>query len=252
MCILVKSIGGTNMGTSLIPIKGISQSLKNSLKSKCNICDIAELLKNGASTEDRQAIADALKIDRRNVDLWVMQASIWNIKGMTGDYAFLLVAAGIRNSIDLGRISIDATKIVLRSVSTAHPDYQYDESKLAALGAEAEKYSISTTDPIPMFDDHPEPTHLFKGTGIDLFAGQGNMGGISKITVTVTFTNGQVYENTTTFPAIYGGSISAPGGSDSSNDSDPTTGRIDHPAGKGTYTESNTPTRTTGSPGRRR
>ena len=153
------------MGTSLIPIKGISQSLKNSLKSKCNISDIAGLLE---------------------------------------------------------------------------------------FGAAAEKYSTSTRDPIPMFDDYPEPTHLFEGGNIDFWGSRYNMGGITKITVTVTFANGQTYENTTTFPAIPGGFMGAFDDAAGSDNTESNSGRVDHPAGKGTYTESSTGTTQSGRTGRRR
>lgn len=72
------------MGTSLIPIKGISQALIKSLKSSCDISDVAGLLTNGRTPEQRQIIADKLEIDRRYVDMWVKQAALWNVEGMTG------------------------------------------------------------------------------------------------------------------------------------------------------------------------
>lgn len=64
------------MGTSLIPIKGISQALIKSLKSSCDISDVAGLLTNGRTPEQRQIIADKLEIDRRYVDMWVKQATL--------------------------------------------------------------------------------------------------------------------------------------------------------------------------------
>jgi hypothetical protein len=212
------------MGTSLIPIKGISLAQKRSLKSSCNISDITGLLSGGRTPEQRQIIADKLKIDRRYVDIWVKQAALWDVDGMTEDYAYLLIVAGIRCALDLAKIDIGATKIALKAVSNAHPDHQYDESKLPALKTAAQNLGINSSSTIPVFDENdPEPIHLFAGS-------QAGANGVSKITVTVTFANGQTYENTTTFPGIQcdGGNISV--------SSESTSGRVDRPTGKGTYT----------------
>ena len=217
------------MGTSLIPIKGISQAQKKSLKSSCGISDIAGLLTAGRTPEGRQAIADKLGIDRRYVDIWVKQAALWNVEGMEEDFAYLLVVAGIRCAVDLAKIDVGATRIALKAASNAHPDHRYDESKLASLKAAAERFGAGS-DAVPVFDDNdPEPVHLFAGSGAGALGGSAGFGGVAKITVTVTFANGQTYENTTTFPAVQGnaGSSSASGGGESSS------GRIDRPAGKG-------------------
>ena len=217
------------MGTSLIPIKGISQAQKKSLKSSCGISDIAGLLTAGRTPEGRQAITDKLGIDRRYVDIWVKQAALWNVEGMEEDFAYLLVVAGIRCAVDLAKIDVGATGIALKAASNAHPDHRYDESKLASLKAAAERFGAGS-DAVPVFDDNdPEPVHLFAGSGVGALGGSAGFGGVAKITVTVTFANGQTYENTTTFPAVQGnaGSSSASGGGESSS------GRIDRPAGKG-------------------
>lgn len=216
------------MGTSLIPIKGISQALKKSLKSSCNISDIAGLLSNGRTPEQRKIIADKLGIDRRYVDLWVKQAALWNVEGMTEDYAYLLIVAGIRCAKDLSRIDLDATKSALKAASNAHPDYQYDESYLSSLKYAADNLCINTGDDSPIFDDNdPEPRHLFTNNTIGISGSQAAYGGVSKITVTVALSNGQIYENTTTFPTIQSVGASATGSGDRQS------GRIDHPEGKG-------------------
>ena len=212
------------MGTSLIPIKGISQAQKRSLKSSCNISDIASLLTNGKTPAQRQTIADKLKTDRRYVDIWVKQAALWSVEGMTEDFAYLLIVAGIRSSLDLARIDIDATRIALKAVSNAHPYHDYDESNLSSLKYAAESLNLNSDDTIPVFDENdPEPRHLFAKSGIDV----SSFGNVAKITVTVTLSNGQSYENTTTFPAFQ-----SDGGTSSSSGQRPT-GRVDHPDGKG-------------------
>ena len=239
------------MGTSLIPIKGISQAQKKSLKSSCNISDIAGLLSNGRTPEQRQSIADKLKIDRRYVDIWVKQAALWNVQGMTEDFAYLLIVAGIRCALDLAKIDVAATRIALKAVSNAHPDHQYDESKLSSLKAAAEALSKSSNENIPVFDENdPEPRHLFAQNGIEVSGSQDVFGNVSKITVTVTLSNGQSYENTTTFPVIQGG-IST----NTSTGSERPSGRVDHPGMTGgsnntnTNTNSNKPTGRVDHPG---
>ena len=241
------------MGTSLIPIKGISQAQKKSLKNSCNISDIAGLLSSGRTPEQRQMIADKLKTDRRHVDNWVKQAALWNVNGITEDYAYLLIVAGIRCALDLSKIDINAAKIALKAASNAHPDHTYDEAKLSSLKSAAEALS-NTNDVIPVFDDNdPEPIHLFERNGIDVSGNSASFGNVAKITVTVTLTNGQTYENTTTFPAINYG-YQAP-----STSRERPSGRVDHPGmtgGSGSKKSSSSDTadskKKSGSTGRRR
>ena len=247
--IKIFGIEGENMGTSLIPIKGISQALKKSLKSNCNITDIESLLENGRTPEQRRDIADKLGIDRRFVDIWVKQAAIWNVEGMTEDFAYLLIVAGIRCALDLAKIDIDATKNAVKAASNAHPDYQYDESKLYVLKAAAECLSMNSNITMPVFDENdPEPRHLFVRSGFDISGAQSSSSNIAKITVTVTFANGQSYENTTTFPVLQGSggntviSTESSSSTGTSGTGERPSGRVDHPAGKGSY--SNTIERT--------
>jgi hypothetical protein len=230
-------MGGIDMGTSLIPIKGISQALIKSLKSSCDISDVAGLLTNGRTPEQRQIIADKLEIDRRYVDMWVKQAALWNVEGMTEDYAYLLIVTGIRCAHDLSRIDIDAAKSALKAASNAHPDYQYDDSELYSLRYAAENVVINMTDSSPVFDDNdPEPRHLFTRSSALVSGSQGSYGNVSKITVTVALADGQTYENTTSFPAIQNA-----GGGDPVNVERPS-GRVDHPDGKGSYADSSSGT----------
>ncbi len=234
------------MGTSLIPIKGISQAQKRSLKANCNISDIAGLLSGGRTPEQRQTIADKLKTDRRYVDNWVKQAALWNVDGMTEDFAYLLIVAGIRCALDLAKIDTDATRIALKAVSNAHPDHQYNESMLSSIKYAAQALSNNTNDVIPVFDENdPEPKHLFERNGIDVSGSQAGSSGVSKITVTVTLANGQTYENTTTFPAIQSNSYSP------STNTEKPSGRVDHPDGKGSYGNNNSDNNSSSKPSER-
>ncbi|WP_295089199.1 DUF4332 domain-containing protein [Ruminococcus sp.] len=132
------------MGTSLIPIKGISQAQKKNLGNYCKIYDIAGLIANGKTPQQRQGIANKLKIDRRHVDIWVKQADLWRVQGMTEDYAYLLVLAGIRCVEDLSKINVETTKGVLKSISNTHPDFIYDETRLSELKNNAIKITPSS------------------------------------------------------------------------------------------------------------
>ena len=127
------------MGTSLIPIKGISQAQKRNLANNCKIMDIAGLLANGRTPEQRQTIASKLQVDKRHVSIWVKQADLWRVNGMTEDYAYLLVLAGVRCVQDLAKIDVETTRGVLKSISNIHPDFEYDSGALEDLKAEAAK-----------------------------------------------------------------------------------------------------------------
>lgn len=131
------------MSTSLIPIKGISQAQKRNLANICKIVDVAGLIAGGRTPAQRQQIASKLRLDRRHVDMWVKQADLWRVEGMTEDYAYLLVLAGVRCVQDLAKIDVETTKGVLKSISNTHPDFVYNENTLSLLKDNAIKLNPS-------------------------------------------------------------------------------------------------------------
>lgn len=114
------------VGNSLIPIKGISQAQKKALSTKCQIYDISGLLSKGRTPEQRENIAKKLNLDVKYVNLWVKQADLWRVMGMTADYAYLLVLAGIRTVNDLARVNVEKTHQILTSLSNTHPGFSWD------------------------------------------------------------------------------------------------------------------------------
>ncbi len=214
------------MSTSLIPIKGISQALKKELSRRCKIKDIETLLKEGRTPQQRKSIADAIGIDRKYVDIWVKQADLWGICGMTEDFAYLLVMSGVRCAEDLAKIDVTITKSVLRSVSNTHPGYVYDEALIEQLKSAAKDLvnSVDRTDEnrVTFSEDDPEPAFLYGCSGSNKDFG--------KIQVSVTLPDGHSYENTISFPYSYGGAGSV-------DSSQRPSGRIDHPGTKNDYEE---------------
>ncbi len=95
------------VSSSLIPIKGISQTMQGKLK-QCHIYDIPSLLQKGKIQSKRNELASQLGVDVNLVNSWVKQADLWKVEGMTPDTAFLLVQIGVRNVNDLARV--DACK----------------------------------------------------------------------------------------------------------------------------------------------
>jgi hypothetical protein len=139
------------VGNSLIPIKGISQAQKKALNTKCQIYDISGLLSKGRTPEQRKAIADKLGLSKKYVNLWVKQADLWRVMGMTADYAYLLVLAGVRTVSDLAKVNVEKTQQMLLSLSNTHPGFNWDKTNTSILislvfnAALLESTSISQT-----------------------------------------------------------------------------------------------------------
>ena len=215
---------------SLSSIKGLNSSQIGSLSQLCSIATADKLLEVGKTPGERKVIADKLGVDRRYVDLWVKQADMLRVQGMTGDQAFILVAAGIRSVSDLAEVDYDYAKRAVKAVSNAHPEYKYDEASLDEMMNEAEKMTSSLE-----FDDaDPEPKQLYAG---------GNTKGIKveadSFNGTMTFTSGDdvfqielpegyKWESTTSFKMTPSDGSTGSDSDDGGNRTRPT-GRVDHP-----------------------
>ncbi len=215
---------------SLSSIKGLNSSQIGSLSQLCSIATADKLLEVGKTPGERKVIADKLGVDRRYVDLWVKQADMLRVQGMTGDQAFILVAAGIRSVSDLAEVDYDYAKRAVKAVSNAHPEYKYDEASLDEMMNEAEKMTSSLE-----FDDaDPEPKQLYAGgstKGIKVEADSFNG--------TMTFTSGDdvfqielpegyKWESTTSFKMTPSDGGTGGDSDDGGNRTRPT-GRVDHP-----------------------
>ncbi len=212
---------------SLSSIKGLNSSQIGSLSQLCSIATADKLLEVGKTPGERKVIADKLGVDRRYVDLWVKQADMLRVQGMTGDQAFILVAAGIRSVSDLAEVDYDYAKRAVKAVSNAHPEYKYDEASLDEMMNEAEKMTSFLE-----FDDaDPEPKQLYaggstKGIKVEADSFKGTMTFTSGDDVfQIELPEGYKWESTTSFKMTPSGGST---GSDGGNRTRPT-GRVDHP-----------------------
>lgn len=79
---------------SIIDIEGIGPVFQEKL-AKAGITTVEGLLKEGASRKGRSSLAAATGIDEHKILGWVNMADLFRIKGIAGQFAELLVAAGV-------------------------------------------------------------------------------------------------------------------------------------------------------------
>jgi len=118
------------MEPSAIPVYGISIEQKKQLSTECNINTCKELIENGRTPEQRQLLARKLSVEKRSVDLWVKQADLLRVEGMSSELTYYLVHTGIRSVADLARISTGITKNALQAAINAHPFIEYEAEEI--------------------------------------------------------------------------------------------------------------------------
>ncbi len=111
------------VSSSLIAIKGICKSIRDTL-SQLGIYDVTGLLKAGATAakrnslgtrlvnkmlENNSKIVDEQLPTMQQINLWVRQADLWRVSGITVDAAWLIAQAGVRCVEDLAKC--DATRL---------------------------------------------------------------------------------------------------------------------------------------------
>jgi predicted flap endonuclease-1-like 5' DNA nuclease len=79
---------------SIVDIEGIGPAFQEKL-AKAGITTVEGLLKEGASKKGRVLISDKSGIDEGKILDWVNMADLFRIKGISGQFAELLVAAGV-------------------------------------------------------------------------------------------------------------------------------------------------------------
>lgn len=87
---------------SLVEIEGIGKVYARKLE-KAGIRGTASLLKNGATKKGRQEIARASGVGHSLVLQWVNHVDLFRIKGVSGQYADLLEAAGVDSVPELAQ-----------------------------------------------------------------------------------------------------------------------------------------------------
>ncbi len=111
------------VSSSLLAIKGICKSIRDTL-SQLGIYDVTGLLKAGATAakrnslgtrlvnkmlENNSKIVDEQLPTMQQINLWVRQADLWRVSGITVDAAWLIAQAGVRCVEDLAKC--DATHL---------------------------------------------------------------------------------------------------------------------------------------------
>lgn len=108
-------------------IEGIGPTLSEKLK-KAGVGSIEKLLEKGQTKKGRQQLAQATGIEETRLLRFVNYADLMRIKGVGGEYAELLEAAGVdsvpelalRNASNLHRklVEINDQKALVRSVAS--------------------------------------------------------------------------------------------------------------------------------------
>jgi predicted flap endonuclease-1-like 5' DNA nuclease len=112
----------------LTTIEGIGTGLAGKLQ-KAGVGSIATLLKMGGTKKGRAAIVAASGLDEGRVLKFVNHADLMRIKGVGGEYAELLEAAGVDSVMELKRrkadnlhaamVETNAKKKLVRQVASA-------------------------------------------------------------------------------------------------------------------------------------
>lgn len=90
--------------TSIEDIEGIGPAQGTKLR-EAGIASVEALLDRGGSSKGRDAIAEATGISGKLVLKWVNHADLFRIKGVAGEFAELLEAAGVDSVPELAQRS---------------------------------------------------------------------------------------------------------------------------------------------------
>ncbi len=82
------------MSTKLTDIEGIGDTYAPKL-AEVGVTSVEALLEKGATRKGRQELADQTGVSGKLILPWVNHADLFRIKGVAGEYAELLEAAGV-------------------------------------------------------------------------------------------------------------------------------------------------------------
>lgn len=113
--------------TAVTTIEGIGPAFEEKL-AKADINSVEALLEKGATSQGRKTIEEASGIDHSRIARFVNHADLMRIKGVGGEYAEILEAAGVdtvpelaqRNAANLAAklAEVNEEKKLVRSVPT--------------------------------------------------------------------------------------------------------------------------------------
>jgi predicted flap endonuclease-1-like 5' DNA nuclease len=86
--------------TKLVDIEGVGESYAEKLKT-AGVRSIEGLLKKGATPQGRQKISELSGTSDALILKWVNHADLFRIRGVAGEYAELLEAAGVDTVVEL-------------------------------------------------------------------------------------------------------------------------------------------------------
>lgn len=109
----------------LTKIKGIGKNVENRLLSN-EISDLVSLRKKTQKPEERDKLAQEIKVQAQTLYRWSKQADLMRVDGIDTDWAELLIRAGIRNVGDLAEIDEISLKKLL-DVYSKNYSTDYDE-----------------------------------------------------------------------------------------------------------------------------
>jgi len=128
------------MAKKLTDIEGIGPSYAQKLK-ETGIGSVEKLLKKGSAPKDRQELAQSTGLSSKLILRWINCADLFRIKGIGGQYAELLEAAGVdtvpelaqRNAKNLYQkmVAVNAEKKLVRQIPSARQIESWvDQAKL--------------------------------------------------------------------------------------------------------------------------
>lgn len=104
--------------TKLSEIEGIGAAFEQKLVA-AGIDSVESLLEKGGTPEGRQMIAEKSEISGKLILKWVNHADLFRIKGVKGQYAELLEAAGVDTVVELAHRKAENLVAKLAEVNTA-------------------------------------------------------------------------------------------------------------------------------------
>lgn len=104
--------------TKLSIIEGIGGTIEAKFKA-CGVASLEALLKEGATTGGRKALAEKSGLQEKQILKWVNHADLIRIKGVGAEYAELLEAAGVDTVPELATRKPDNLYAKLVEVNTA-------------------------------------------------------------------------------------------------------------------------------------
>ena len=88
--------------TSIVDIEGVGEQYAEKLKAM-GIASVEALLDKGCTAKGRTEITDKSGIGAKLVLRWVNHADLFRVKGVAGQYAELLEAAGVDTVVELSK-----------------------------------------------------------------------------------------------------------------------------------------------------